>query len=104
MNERRDAVNADGAPTGREARSVFRTGDYKAYRPLDMDELHARYGITQREAQVARHLARGLSNLEVATVLKISVHTVRRHVEHVLMRLRVKRRTEVAARLLVTKQ
>ena len=93
----------DGAPTPREGRNVFRTGDYKSYRPLGADELHTRYGITPREAQIAKHLARGQSNSEVALALRISVHTVRRHVEHILMRLGVRRRTEVASKLLITR-
>ena len=90
-------------PTPSEGRDLFRTGDFKAYRPLDWPELHDKYGVTRREAQIAKHLARGLSNAEVANQLRISIHTVRRHVEHVLMRLGVRRRSEVAARLLITR-
>ena len=93
----------DDAPSLREARAVFRTGNHTAYRPLAGDELHQRFGITPRETQVARHLARGRTNSEIADMLRISVHTVRRHVEHVFVRLRVRRRGEVAAKLLVTR-
>jgi DNA-binding NarL/FixJ family response regulator len=101
-DDRSADVIRDPVPTPADARAVFSTGNHKAYRPLAWDELHARYGLTRREAQVARQLATGSTNSEVASALRISVHTVRRHVEHVLGRLRVRRRTEVAAKLLVT--
>jgi DNA-binding NarL/FixJ family response regulator len=93
----------DALPTARDARLLFRTGEHKSYRALAHDELAEQYGLTNRESQVARHLAVGLTNAEVASVLRISVHTVRRHVEHVLARLGVRRRSEVATKLLITR-
>lgn len=70
------------------------------YRPLSRDELQFRFRLTPREVEVARQLALGRTNAEVARALGISIHTVRRHVERVLMRLGVQRRGEVAAKLL----
>jgi DNA-binding CsgD family transcriptional regulator len=80
--------------------TIFDTGDQSALRPLRSAELRETFGLTPREAQIARLIASGAANAEVAEQLGISVHTVRRHVEHVLMRLGVKRRSEVASKLL----
>ena len=76
------------------------TVDEIVYRPLSREELEVRYQLTPREVDVAGHLALGRTNAEVARALSISIHTVRRHVERVLMRLGVQRRGEVAAKLL----
>jgi DNA-binding CsgD family transcriptional regulator len=78
----------------------FETGDTGSYQVLSVDALRAQYGITGREAQIARYVALGQTNAEIAKRLRISVFTVRRHVEHVFSRLGVKRRSEVAIRLL----
>ena len=52
--------------------------------------------LTGRETQVLRHLALGLSNAEVGLSLKISVETVKEHVQNVLRKLAVKDRTQAA--------
>ena len=50
--------------------------------------------------QVARLLARGWSNFRIADELAISLHTTRRHVEHVLLKLDTRSRAAVATKLL----
>jgi len=60
------------------------------------DLLTARYQLTPREAEVARLLALGKSNAEVAQSLSISEHTARRHTEQVLLKLGVRSRAAVA--------
>jgi DNA-binding NarL/FixJ family response regulator len=50
--------------------------------------------LTDREWQVLRHLALGLSNSEIACSLNIAVHTVKEHVQRVLRKLQLKHRTE----------
>ncbi len=57
----------------------------------------ATHGLTPREAQVARLLARRARDPEIAAALGISVHTARHHSEKVLRKLGVRRRTDVAA-------
>jgi len=57
------------------------------------------FGLTRRELTVARLLADGHSNEALAGLLGVSIHTARRHVEHVLLKLRVHSRAAVAARL-----
>lgn len=68
-------------------------------RPLSDQELRARYALTAREVGVARLLARGLTNAEVASALGISPFTARNHTEHVLAKLGVSNRAKVAAAL-----
>lgn len=52
--------------------------------------------LTERETQVLRHLALGLSNKEIAKSLSISVETVKEHVQHVLRKIDVHDRTQAA--------
>ncbi len=52
--------------------------------------------LTQREAQVLRHIALGLSNKEIARSLQISVETVKEHVQNILRKLGVSDRTQAA--------
>ncbi len=53
--------------------------------------------LTGRELEVATLLADGLTNGEIARQLGVSPKTVSAHVEHILAKLGVGRRTEVAA-------
>ncbi|HWA99995.1 MAG TPA: response regulator transcription factor [Pirellulales bacterium] len=52
--------------------------------------------LTQRETQVLRHLALGLSNKEIGQSLSISVETVKEHVQHLLRKMQVSDRTQAA--------
>ncbi|ASV76515.1 two component response regulator [Thermogutta terrifontis] len=52
--------------------------------------------LTQRETQVLRHIALGLSNREIANSLDISVETVKEHVQNILRKLNVNDRTQAA--------
>lgn len=64
---------------------------------IPTDVLGQRYQLTNRETDVARLLATGKSNAEIAAALGISEHTARRHTEQVLSKLRVNSRAAVAA-------
>jgi DNA-binding CsgD family transcriptional regulator len=53
--------------------------------------------LTVREFEVARLIAEGMTNAQIATALSVAPKTVSAHVEHILAKLGVARRTEVAA-------
>ena len=52
--------------------------------------------LTQRESEVLRQLALGLTNKEVALALDISYETVKEHVQHILRKVGVSDRTQAA--------
>jgi DNA-binding NarL/FixJ family response regulator len=52
--------------------------------------------LTQRESEVLKQLALGLTNKEIANSLNISYETVKEHVQHVLRKIGVTDRTQAA--------
>jgi non-specific serine/threonine protein kinase len=52
--------------------------------------------LTPRQREVASLIVRGLTNSQIAEQLVVSPHTVERHVENILDKLRVSSRTEIA--------
>ncbi len=52
--------------------------------------------LTNREMQVLRHIAMGLSNREIAKALEISIETVKEHVQNLLRKLQLGDRTQAA--------
>jgi DNA-binding NarL/FixJ family response regulator len=52
--------------------------------------------LTQRESEVLRHLATGLTNKQIADALHVSYETVKEHVQHVLRKIGVTDRTQAA--------
>jgi DNA-binding CsgD family transcriptional regulator len=54
------------------------------------------YPLTIREFEVARQIAAGMTNAEIATELFVSPRTVSAHVEHILAKLGANRRAEIA--------
>jgi DNA-binding NarL/FixJ family response regulator len=54
-------------------------------------------GLTKRELEVLRLVARGMSNQQIATTLVLSEHTVHRHVANVLGKLGVSSRAAAVA-------
>jgi ATP/maltotriose-dependent transcriptional regulator MalT len=55
------------------------------------------HGLTARELEVLRLVARGKSNREIATALVISEHTVARHLQNIFAKLDVSSRTAASA-------
>ena len=52
--------------------------------------------LTDRELQVLAHLAKGLTNNQIAEALGISYETVKEHVQHILRKISVTCRTQAA--------
>jgi DNA-binding response OmpR family regulator len=64
---------------------------------LGDDVLNTRYGLTERQIEVARLLAQGMSNAEIAESLGLSTYTARNHTEQVLFKLGASTRARVGA-------
>ncbi len=67
-------------------------GTMQARQVIDDDSVP----LTQRETQVLRHVALGLSNKEIGRSLEISVETVKEHVQNILRKVAVSDRTQAA--------
>jgi len=87
---------ASGWMPGGEA-GVLVTAAFEFVNPLTDLELREQYGLSAREIEVARLVASGLSNQEVADKLGVSRFTARNHVERLLAKLGVGNRSRVGA-------
>ena len=87
---------ASGWMPGNEA-GVLVTAAFEMVNPLTDIELRSRFGLSAREIEVARLVAAGLSNNEVAEKLGVSYFTARNHVERLLAKLGVGNRSRVGA-------
>ena len=54
-------------------------------------------GLSRREVEVVRQVARGLTNKAIAADLHLSVRTVESHVRNVLAKVGLENRTQLAA-------
>ncbi|MDQ3647046.1 MAG: LuxR C-terminal-related transcriptional regulator [Actinomycetota bacterium] len=91
------------AALGAEARTVWAEGT-----GLSVDEAIAlafgtaeartprRAGLSEREAEVARLVAKGLANKQIASRLQLSVRTIEDHVRHALFKTGLENRTQLA--------
>ena len=59
-------------------------------------------GLSERELEIARRVASGASNPEIAAALFLSRKTVERHVSNILAKLGIRNRTELAGALAAT--
>ena len=92
VTEVRAAATALGAePLVARAAQLARTAKGRG---AEQDPWHP---LTTREFEVARKIAEGLTNAELADELAISPKTASSHVEHILAKLGVSRRAEIAA-------
>lgn len=59
----------------------------------------ASYGLTPREEEIVRHVARGRSTREISASLFVSEYTVQRHLQNVFEKIGVRSRGELTKRL-----
>ncbi|MDX3355398.1 response regulator transcription factor [Streptomyces sp. ME01-24h] len=72
-------------------------GDDPGARPDDRDEAERLLGLLgQREREVALAVAQGRTNAEIAASLYMSVPTVKAHVSHILTKLGLNNRVQIA--------
>lgn len=64
---------------------------------IDEQQIEA-LGLTEREMEVLRLIASGLSNVEIGEKLFVSENTVKTHVSNLFVKLDVKRRTQAVTR------
>jgi DNA-binding CsgD family transcriptional regulator len=65
-------------------------------RPLPGGERDMRTLLSDRELQVVRLVAEGISNKEISTRLALSDKTVKNHISHILAKLNLSARTQIA--------
>jgi two-component system nitrate/nitrite response regulator NarL len=63
---------------------------------VPVDEDHSADRVTQRQQEVMSYLREGLSNKLIARKMRISEATVKIHVRHIMRRMGVRNRTQVA--------
>lgn len=76
--------------------------DRERQAPLTASELYYKLrelGLTQREAEVANHICKGMSNGEIAEELCISETTVKKHVSHIFEKLEISKREELRGKV-----
>jgi two-component system, NarL family, response regulator LiaR len=69
----------------------------KTFRSLEAKEATPFTGLTEREMEVLKLIAKGLSNDQIAEELVISMGTVKGHVSNILSKLHLVDRTQAAA-------
>lgn len=69
-------------------------------RPLPASGRDMRELLSDRELEVVRLVAEGLSNKEISSQLSLSDKTVKNHISHVLAKLNLSARTQVAVHAL----
>lgn len=84
------ASRGEAVPSG----SLLHSFKEKMLRPRTESETQT--PLTERELQVLRHVAHGLSNREIGGSLGISIETVKEHVQNILRKIDVKDRTQAA--------
>jgi DNA-binding NarL/FixJ family response regulator len=68
--------------------------EYAGRRPPDRERLQLSAHLTEREADILRALAEGLSNAEIAARVWLSPETVKTHIKSILSKLEVRDRTQ----------
>ena len=91
-----EAAVAEGAPLSVEVALEMASTEMTCLEASASARRRAPGGLSRRELEVARLIAGGLTNREVASRLFISERTAEGHVEHILNKLGLSNRTQVA--------
>lgn len=74
------------------------------FKPLtahrELESKLAGYGLSKRQQEVAGWVIRGLSNRQIAERLFITEQTVKDHLHDIFEMMKIRRRSELAARIL----
>jgi len=95
-------IRAGDVWLGRQVLVQVFTGWHARAQTVDQSRSRSWRGLTAREQEVARGIAQGLSNKEIARQLGISAKTIQAHLSHVFAKLGVSRRIQVALPRLTT--
>jgi DNA-binding NarL/FixJ family response regulator len=85
------AVAVDETPVSREL--AYRI--LKEFSPVNQ-EADTVSTLTSREREILSHVAKGLSNKEISSLLEISEHTVKNHLKNILQKLHLENRVQLA--------
>ncbi|MFB7860317.1 protein kinase domain-containing protein [Rhodococcus qingshengii] len=101
VNSTRELLGENGFETQFHLGNSLNLHDAAAYALGDASETTAtrsagKQSLTRREREVAELVAEGLTNRAIATRLVISLRTVQGHVEHILTKLDLTSRTQIA--------
>jgi|GEM_PF-2819360 len=72
----------------------LRKEDYRQKVMASIDDLAARYGLTEREKEILIEMYDGKSNAEIAEALVISASTVKTHIHNLLQKMNMKNRVD----------
>jgi DNA-binding NarL/FixJ family response regulator len=56
--------------------------------------------LSRRELEVVEYIAQGLSNRQIASKLELSIHTIKSHIHHILTKLSLNSRLQIARHVL----
>ena len=70
--------------------------DQSSVIPIEPRVAASELGLTERESEILIHIATGLNNKEIASILHLSEKTVKTHVTHILKKLNLPDRTKAA--------
>jgi len=65
----------------------------------DINKIGSRFGLTKRETEVLKGLARGMTNRDISSLLFISEHTVKDHVRSLMQKIGVNNRSLLLCRI-----
>jgi len=65
----------------------------------DVKKIGSRFGLTKREIEVLKGVARGMTNRDISTILFISEYTVKDHVRSIMQKIDVNNRSLLICRI-----